>query len=171
MFKADVYEIRSPGSALDNPRFAVVNSWIRPEYDLREETLNEELIQVLVDDLNAGQRPKRPRMMGRLQLRQIFFLYHLVTKSMFWKPKQDLPDFIDAEVIDNAYMLYCYAARSKKAAKKRMLAETTPVYAGRGDATALDRVKAIVREECGGRRETYLSPWGRENRKNLISCP
>ncbi len=163
MFKSDVYELRSPSSVLDNPRFERVNSWVRPEFDLREEALNEEVIQVLVDDLGSGLLPKRPRVMGRVKLRQIFFLYHVVTKCMFWRPKQDLPDFIDAEVIDNAYMLYCYAARSKEAAKKRMYAETAAVRIGAVDEAILARVRGIVREECGKQRETYLSPFGRSD--------
>ena len=161
LFKADVYEIRSPSSVLDNPRFTLVDTWERPEFDQREEALNEEVIQVLVEDLYAGLRPKRPRVMGRVKLRQIFLIYHVVTKGMFWRPKQDLPDFIDTEVIENAYMMYCYASRSKKAARKRMLAETAPVYAANPDPETLERVKRMVREECAKRRTTYLSEWGR----------
>ena len=159
MFKADVYEIRSPSSALGNPAFYLVDDWIRPEYDLREEALNEELMRVAVADIEGGMWPSRPSVMGRMKLRQIFFLYHVITKSMFWRPKQDLPDFIDHEVIGNAYMLYCYVARSKKAAKKRMHAETHAVYISTPDPerdAVLDAVKRIVGEELAVRREMYL---------------
>ena len=157
LFKADVYEIRSPSSALGNPDFRLLNDWLRPEYDLREEALNEELMRMAVADIEAGMWPRRPTVMGRAKLRQIFAIYHIVTKSMFWRPKQDLPDFIDQEVIGNAYMLYCYVARSKKAAKKRMKQETCPVYAGDADAeTTQEVVRRIVREEMDRRRCTYM---------------
>lgn len=163
LFKADVYEMRSPSSVLANPEFTLVAEWLRPEFDLREEALNEEVINVLVEDIAAGLLPKRPTIYGRLKLRKIFFVYHLVTKGMFWKPKQDLPAFIDAEVVQNGYMLYTYASRSKKAAKKRMYAETCPVYADTPDGEAiLRRVRDIVREETTLRRNTYVSPYGRD---------
>lgn len=162
LFKADVYEIRSPSSVLANPDYVQINEWLRPEFDLREEALNEEVIRILVEDIGKGYLPKRPRVMGRVKLRQIFILYHIITKSMFWKPKQDLPSFIDTEVIENAYMMYCYAARSKKAAKKRMLKETYPVYAATPNPEpVLEIVRGIVREECDRRRDTYISPFGR----------
>lgn len=172
LFKADVYEIRSPSSVLDNPRFTLVDTWERPEFDRREEVLNEEVIQVLVEDLYAGLRPRRPKMMGRAKLRQIFLIYHVVTKGMFWRPKQDLPDFIDTEVVENGYMMYCYASRSKKAAKKRMLAETPPVYGANADPETLERVRRMVREECAKRRSTYLSEWGRARvqTQTTMSC-
>lgn len=150
LFKADVYEIRSPSGVLQNPAFEQVAFWERPEFDMREEALNEEIIEAMVDELSGGMTPARPRFWGRVKLRQIFFLYHLITKSMFWRPKQDLPDFIDAEVIDNAYMLYSYAAKTKEAAKKRMYAETAPTP----DAPA--RVRRIVREEAAKQRGTYM---------------
>ncbi len=157
MFKADVYEIRSPSSVLSNPDFDLIVEWLRPEFDLREEALNEEVIAVLVENIAAGYLPKRPRLGGRMKLKQVFFMYHLITKSMFWRPKQDLPDFIDTEVIHNAYMMYSYAAKSKKAAKKRMARETCPVYADSPDPQlTLDRVRRIVREECGRRLDTYM---------------
>ncbi|MCD8349403.1 MAG: hypothetical protein LUC93_02160 [Planctomycetaceae bacterium] len=157
MFKADVYEIRSPSSVLSNSDFEVIVEWLRPEFDLREEALNEEVIAVLVENIQAGYLPKRPRLGGRMKLNQVFFMYHLITKSMFWRPKQDLPDFIDTEVIENAYMMYSYAAQSKKAAKKRMLRETCPVYAGTPNPEpTLDQVRCIVREECAARLNTYM---------------
>lgn len=162
LFKADVVEIRSPSSVLSNPDYTCLSQWLRPDFDLREEALNEEIINVLVEDILAGYKPMRPTVMGRLQLRQIFMMYHVITKSMFWRPKQDLPSYIDGEVIQNAYMLYCYAARSKKAAKARMHEETQAVY---GEAPEnegmLDEVRRIVREECAKHRDTYLSPLGR----------
>ena len=157
MFKADVYEIRSPSSALSNPDFHMIADWIRPEYDLREEALNEELMRVAVADIESGLRPRRPRLGGRMKVRQVFLIYHIVTKSMFWRPKQDLPDFIDTEVIDNAFMLYSYVAKSKKAAKKRMLAESHPVYITDADPEpVLEYVRCVVREELDRRRDTYL---------------
>ncbi len=157
LFKADVVEIRSPSSALSNPDFVLLNSWLRPEYDLREEALNEELVGVLVADIEAGMGPRRPNIGGRLKLRQIFALYHIVTKSMFWRPKQDLPDFIDTEVVDNAYMLYSYVALSKKEAKKRMKWETMPVFAIDEDReVTLEKVRQIVRETCDKYRNKYM---------------
>jgi hypothetical protein len=156
LFKADVYEMRSPSGALRNPRFETVGVWERPEFDMRGEALNEEVIQALVDDLDAGFLPKRPRFWGRVKLRKVFVLDHAVTKLMFWRPKQDLPAFIDADVIGNAYMLYSYASGSKKAAKKRMLRETAATHAPHPDPETLARVRAIVREECAKRRERYM---------------
>lgn len=157
LFKADVVEIRSPSSVLDNPDFAMIADWVRPEYDLREEALNEAVINGVITDIVNGYRPKRPSLGGRIKLRQIFALYHIVTKCMFWKPKQDLPDFIDIEVVDNAYMLYSYVARSKKEAKRRMLWETLPVFIIDDDREeTLDHVRRIVREEMDCRRGAYL---------------
>lgn len=162
LFKADVYEIRSPSCVLTNPDYVQISEWLRPEFDLRQEALNEEVIKVLVEDIDRGLLPKRPKMMGRLKLRQVFILYHIITKTMFWKPKQDLPSFIDAEVIDNAYMLYSYAARSKKAAKERMLVETTAVYGSSANQEeTLATVRRIVREETDKHRDTYISYEGR----------
>jgi hypothetical protein len=159
MFKADVYEIRSPSSALTNPDFRVVSQWSRPDYDLREEALNEELMRVAVEDIRGGLWPKKPRLGGRMKLRQIFAIYHVVTKAMFWKPKQDLPGFIDQEVIGNGYMLYSYIAGAKKAAKKRMARETCPVRIADGggwDAPDLERVRGIVREESDRLRGRFM---------------
>lgn len=169
LFKADVYEIRSPSCVLVNPDFVQISEWLRPEFDLREEALNEEVIKVLVEDIDQGFLPKRPKPLGRLKLRKIFILYHVITKSMFWRPKQDLPSFIDAEVIDNAYMLYSYAAVSKKLAKKRMLEETSPVYAADanteiGEGT-LAYVRQLVREETDKQRDIYISKLGRDTAK------
>ncbi|MCD7895995.1 MAG: hypothetical protein LUG50_04890 [Planctomycetaceae bacterium] len=162
MFKADVYEIRSPSSVLENPDFVAVTQWLRPEYDLREEALNEELMAVVIDDVLAGLRPKRPRFGGRMKIRQVFFAYHTITTIMFWKPKQDLPDFIDAEVVDNAFMLYTYVASAKKAAKKRMYRETVEVNALSPDPEpTLREVRRIVREELDVRRDVYMGPCGR----------
>lgn len=158
LFKADVVEIRSPSSVLDNPDFVMISDWIRPEYDLREEALNEELINVVIADIAEGYRPKRPNIGGRMKLRQIFILYHIVTKSMFWRPKQDLPDFIDTEVIDNAYMLYTYVSRGKKEAKRRMQWETMPVFIIDEDREAtLEKVRRIVRETTDCHRDAYLA--------------
>lgn len=157
LFKADVYEIRSPSSALTNPDFVKISDWLRPEYDLREEALNEEVMRIAVDDIKAGMWPRRPSPMGRMKLRQIFILYHVITKSMFWRPKQDIPDFIDHEVIGNAYILYCYAARSKKAARKLINETTCPVYRDSDNIeSTLEAVRNIVRMEMDRRRDTYL---------------
>ena len=157
LFKADVYEIRSPSSALGNPDFRMINDWVRPEYDMREEALNEELMRVVVADIERGMWPRRPNIGGRLKLRQIFALYHIITKSMFWRPKQDLPDFIDTEVIDNAYMLYNYVALSKKLAKARMREETMPVFiVDEHREQTLEEVKRIVRESCDRYRDRYM---------------
>ncbi len=157
MFKADVVEIRSPSSVLANPDFELIAEWQRPEYDLREEALNEEVIDTLIDDLKCGYLPGTPNFWGRWKIRKIFALYHTVTTVMFWKPKQDLPDFIDREVINNAYMLYYYVAFTKKTAKKRMLAETLPNYAGDGEnAETLEAVNLIVRGPAGKYRDIFL---------------
>ncbi len=157
LFKADVVEIRSPSSVLDNPLFYQVDDWVRPEFDMREEALNEELIRVVIADIENGYLPKTPKLGGRIKLRQIFALYHIVTKSMFWRPKQDLPDFIDTQVVYNAYMLYSYMARSKKAAKQRMLWETLPVFIiDENREETLDKVRQIVRETTDCFRDTYM---------------
>lgn len=158
LFKADVIEIRSPSSALDNPDFSVVGQWLRPEYDLREEALNEECMRIVVADIERGYRPGKPNAMGRMKLRQIFALYHFVAKIMFWRPKQDLPDFIDQEVIGNAYMLYNYVARSKKMAKKRMHEETAPVHADSPDRLeVMEAVRRIVGESTDCFRYRYMT--------------
>ncbi|MCC8190178.1 MAG: hypothetical protein LIP77_06000 [Planctomycetes bacterium] len=165
LFKADVYEIRSPSSALENPEFHLVDDWIRPEYDLREEALNEELMRVAVADIEGGLRPKRPKFLGRMKLRQVFILYHIVTTTMFWRPKQDLPDFIDTEVIHNAYMLYSYVAKSKKLAKARMERETGPVFIADAEdhrEATLSAVRRIVREATDCFRDKYME---------LKACP
>ncbi|MDR1612041.1 MAG: hypothetical protein LBT97_04570, partial [Planctomycetota bacterium] len=133
LFKADAVEIRSPSSVLDNPDFTLVAEWLRPDYDLREEALNEETIKVVAGEIAAGYEPRRANFWGRVKIRQIFAVYRAATAVMFWMPKQDLPDFIDAEVVNNAFMLYNYVARTKKIAKKRMLGETTPCPAGQFD--------------------------------------
>ncbi len=161
LFKADVHEIRSPSSALSNPDFDTLSEWIRPEYDLREEALNEELMRIAVTDLESGLRPKKPRLGGRLKLRQIFALYHIITKAMFWKPKQDIPDFIDQEVIGNAYMLYSYIAGAKKRAKKRMAQETCPVrivdgWPGDWHTPDLEAVRRLVHEETARLRPIFM---------------
>lgn len=157
LFKADVVEIRSPSSALENPEFELISDWIRPEFDLREEALNEELIRVVIADIERGMRPRTPNFLGRMKLRQIFFLYHLITKTMFWRPKQDLPDFIDTEVIHNAYMLYKYVALSKKRAKVCMQEVTEPVHVGDPNVEpTLETVRRIVRESCNAYRDKYL---------------
>ena len=161
LFKADVVEVRSPSSALDNPNFRLVNDWVRPEYDMREEALNEEVIRVVIADIERGMLPKKPNFLGKLKLRQIFALYHIVTKSMFWRPKQDLPDFIDTEVIDNAYMLYNYVALTKKTAKLRMQKETLPVFIIDEDREkTLSQVRQIVREAANCYRDIYMHPGG-----------
>ncbi len=165
MFKADVVEIRSPSSVLSNPDFVLVAEWLRPEYDLREEALNEELIAALIDDLNCGYMPGTPNFMGRMKIRQVLALYHVVTTLLFWMPKQDLPDFIDQEVIYNAYMLYSYVALSKKEAKKRMLAETLPAQAWRDPEEIeprLAEVRKIVRETAACFRDKYMVYCGPE---------
>lgn len=157
LFKADVIEIRSPSSALSNPEFATLSEWVRPEYDLREEELNEELMRIVIADIERGLLPRRPNILGRMKLRQIFAVYHIVTKTMFWRPKQDLPDFIDTEVIDNAYMLYSYVAKSKKLAKVRMARETLPVFIIDEDReTWLREVRRIVAESCDCYRDKYM---------------
>lgn len=162
LFKAGVEEIRSPSSVLSNPEYERVSDWLRPEFDLREEAVNEEIIRVLVGDIKQGYRPMRPTVMGRFQLRQIFTAYHVMTTAMFWRPKQDLPSYVDGEVAQNAYMLYCYAARSKTIAKKRMYEETRAAYGESAENQAtLEAVRRIVREECALERDTYLSLRGR----------
>lgn len=163
LFKADVVEIRSPSSVLFNPDFEVISQWLRPEFDLREEALNEELTGLLVAEIGAGYVPKQPNYWGRMKIRQIFALYHTITTVLFWMPKQDLPEFIDRDVIYNAYMLYCYVALSKKDAKKRMLAETLPQLASNGPEAAeptLEQVRRIVRESMACHRDTYIMNCG-----------
>lgn len=157
LFKAGVIEVRSPSSALDNPDFVKISDWVRPEFDLRHEALNEELIRIVIDDIEDGMLPRKPNILGRLKLRQIFALYHIVTKVMFWRPKQDLPDFIDTQVIDNAYMLYSYMAKSKKMAKQNMLRDTLPTFIidDNRDET-LEEVCRIVREACDRYRGKYI---------------
>lgn len=162
LFKADVVEIRSPSSALEHPDFTLLSEWLRPEYDLREEALNEELMRTIVADIETGLRPGRPNMLGRMKLRQVFAVYHIVTTLMFWRPKQDLPDFIDAEVIDNAYMLYSYIAKSKQVAKRRMREETLPQFAIDDErGPTLEKVRQIARESCDLHRDKYLRRDGR----------
>ncbi len=157
LFKTDVKEIHSPSGALENPDFGKVSDWLRPDYDLREEELNEELMRVVIGDLERGLRPGKPSAMGRMKLRQIFAVYHLVTRIMFWKPKQDLPDFIDAEVIGNAYMLYGYLANTKKLASQRMREETLPQFAiDEGREATLAQVRRIVRESADCFRSKYM---------------
>ena len=162
LFKAGVVEIRSPSSVLDNPDFKLIADWTRPEYDLREEALNEELIATLIGDLQTGYMPDRPNFWGRIKLRQVFAIYHIVTKLMIWRPKQDLPDFIDQEVINNAYMLYSYVALAKKEAKKRMASETAPCPAATCDPAGptLERVREIVRESAACYRDRYMANCG-----------
>ncbi|MDR0362828.1 MAG: hypothetical protein LBJ46_09130 [Planctomycetota bacterium] len=158
LFKADIVEIRSPSSVLDNPDFTLVAEWLRPDYDLREEALNEEAINVIVEEIAAGYEPRQANFWGRMKIRQIFIIYHTVTTLMFWMPKQDLPDFIDYEVVNNAFMLYNYVARTKKMVKKRLLAETTPCLAAQFDHShpILQYVRRIVRETAAELRDTYI---------------
>ncbi|MDR1533800.1 MAG: hypothetical protein LBU64_01675 [Planctomycetota bacterium] len=157
MFKAGVLEIRSPASAIDNPDFQLIAEWLRPDYDLRREALNEEVMRVLAEDIGAGHRPRRPNFAGRLKLRQIFVLYRLSTRLMFWRPRQELPDFIDAEAVDNAYMLYSYAAKGKKLAQARMRRETRPQFAGTRDSGELEKVRRIAAEAMACFRDRYLT--------------
>ncbi|MDR2390289.1 MAG: hypothetical protein LBE84_01220 [Planctomycetota bacterium] len=160
LFNASVLEIRSPSSALDNPDFHLVDEWIRPEYDLRDEAVNEEVMRIMADEIGEGFRPRRPNPLGRLKLKQIFALYHLVTRFMFWRPKQDLPDFINSGVVENAYMLYNYAAKGKKLAKARVRRETEAVPARNARAEEgyqnLAGTRRIVRESMVRFRDRYL---------------
>ena len=160
LFNASVLEIRSTGSALDNPDFRLVAEWLRPEYDLRDEAVNEEVVRIMADEIGEGFRPRRPNLLGRLKLKQIFAIYRLATCLMFWRPKQDLPDFINAGVVENAYMLYSYAAGGKKLAKARVRRQTKILPAGvargeSGDRT-LDRTRRIARESMAHFRDRYL---------------
>ncbi len=157
-FKTDVVEIRSPSSALDNPAFRPVSEWVRPEYDMREEALNEELMRVMVEDVENGYRPRKPDFGERMKIRQIFALYHIVTNAMFWRPKQDLPDFIDTEVIANGFMLYSYMKKSKAEARRHIYPETLPVFIIDEDREiTLDKVRQMVREATATCRDVYLT--------------
>lgn len=157
LFKTNVSEIHSPSGVLHDPEYEQTAVWLRPDYDLRNEALNEELINIIADDLAAGLRARRPNLLGRMKLRQIFALYHLVTTVMFWKPKQDLPDFLDAEVIDNAYMLYSYLTKTKKVAKERAWSQTWPAFDGDANLEeTLDKVRSITREAADLFRDKYV---------------
>jgi hypothetical protein len=159
-FNASVLEIRSPSSALDNPDFRLVDEWLRPEYDLRDEAVNEEVVRIMADEIGKGFRPRRPNPLGRLKLRQIFAIYHIATRLMFWRPKQDLPGFVNAGAVENAYMLYRYAAKGKKLAKARVRRETEILPAGgareEGGGQTLARTRHIVRESMAHFRDRYL---------------
>ncbi len=162
MFKTDVVELRSPSSVLTNPDFTLIHEWLRPEFDLREEALNEELMNIVVSDLENGLEPMRPRFGGRLKLRQLFAVYHFVTRVMFWKPSQELPPKLDAEVIDNGYMLYTYLSGAKAICRERMAVETTLVDASSPDpGPTMEYVRGMAREECAKRRDYFLNPRGR----------
>lgn len=156
MFKVGAVEIRSPSSALSNPDFATVAEWLRPEYDLREEALNEELAKIITGELKDGYVAANPNFWGRFKIQKIFVLYHVATTVMFWMPKQDLPDFIDREVVNNAYMFYNYIMLSKKAAAAEVKRTTMPVFAIDDSEPTLRRVREIVREKAACYRDTYL---------------
>ncbi len=162
MFKTNVVELRSPSSVLSNPDFTLIHEWLRPEFDLREEALNEELMNIVVEDLENGLEPMRPRLGGRMKLRQLFAVYHIVTRVMFWRPSQELPPKLDAEVIDNGYMLYTYLSGAKAICRERMAVETSLVNAATPDpGPTLAYVRAMAREECAKRRDYFLNPRGR----------
>jgi hypothetical protein len=157
LFKAGALEIRSPSSAIGNPDFRLIAEWLRPDYDLRDEALNEEVMRAITGEVGAGFRPRRPNPLGRMKLRQIFAVYNLVSRAMFWRPRQPIPDFVDAEVIDNAYMLYSYAAKGKKLAAKRVKRETAPQLAkDASDTAGLEKTRLIVAETMAGLRDAYL---------------
>ncbi len=162
MFKTNVVELRSPSSVLTNPDFTLIHEWLRPEFDLREEALNEELMNIVVEDLESGLEPMRPRLGGRVKLRQLFAFYHIITRTMFWRPKQELPPRLDAVVIDNGYMLYTYLSGAKAICRERIASETVLVNAATPDpAPTLAYVRAMAREECAKRRDYFLNQRGR----------
>ncbi|MDR3211161.1 MAG: hypothetical protein LBU79_04510 [Planctomycetota bacterium] len=159
LFNNPVTEVRSPSAVLGVPGFELLAEWVKPDYDLRYDALNQELVDTLVAELVNGYRPGKPNVWGRLKLRQVFLLYNIVTRLLFWRPRQDLPGFLNSEVVDNAYMLYSYVASAKKQAQKKAWLVTQPCPASGGNPTQaedLETVRRVVRDCLASLRPRYL---------------
>lgn len=155
LFNANVQEVTSPSAVLESPQFTLVSEWLKPDYDLRMESLNESLVQAMVDYLAEGYVPRDPNLLGKMKLAQILFLYRTSKIIMFWKRSQPMPAFIDKKAIYNGYMFFDHIWRAKKKALKRIEAETCPIPQGTDPAPTLARVAAITREECDSMLEKY----------------
>jgi len=171
IFPTRAERISSPSAVLKSPDFVLVSEWLRPDYDLRTEILNETLAQCTVDALLEGDMPRWPTIRGQMKLGQILLLYRVYTLVAFWKPKQDFPDFIDARAACAAYTMYRCLAGTKTESAERMERETRPTFAADPDEETLAAVRTIVREAFAKRRQTYFATPGREDCCGLPAIP
>lgn len=117
-FNMNIREIPSPNALLHAPDFTVLAEYTKPEYDPRDDILNETILETMEAYYADGLTVQPPRFGGKVKIWMLLSMFHVKRLLTPNRQHPSIPGFVGQRAIETGYMFYQHVSLSKKLARE-----------------------------------------------------